>query len=212
MRFALIGLFVAALAAASVVNAQYYGGAWVDNRASTPGQAAAYGMASMARAAGQRNLLNSEAAINMEAARKANMENREQWTNTYFQMRDANKKYRAAESGPKPTMEDLVRYSQAGKPKRLSPSELDTISGEVSWPNVLQSAPYDQYRADLEALLGHRAASGALSFDDQQKLNQTKKAMLVQLKSQIRDMPPQEYTSAKRFVESLAYEARLPTG
>jgi hypothetical protein len=127
-------------------------------------------------------------------------------------MRDANKKYRAAEAGPKPTMEDLVRYAQAGKPKRLSPSELDAVSGEVSWPTVLQSAPYDQYRSEMETLLGHRAASGALSFGDQQKLDQAKKEMLAELKSQIRDIPPQEYTTAKRFVESLAYEAKLPTG
>ena len=33
---------------------------------------------------------------------------------------------------------------------------------------------------------------------------------MADLKKQVRDVPPQDYTVAKRFLESLAYEARLP--
>jgi hypothetical protein len=206
-------LTVAVLVMAGVAQAQpYYGGAWVDNRASTPGQAAAYGMAEMARGAGQYNLMTSEAAINMTEAQKRNMENREQWTNTYFQMRAANKQYREAERGPAPSMEDLVRYAQAGKPKQLSPSELDTISGDISWPTLLQTDQFSEYRSEIEELYAQRAQSGSLSWDDQRKVDQTAKALLKDLRANVRDLPPQEYMAAKRFVESLTYEARRPAG
>ena len=45
--------------------AQYYGGAYVNNKASTVGESYARGMGDVMRSQGMRNLANSEAAINM---------------------------------------------------------------------------------------------------------------------------------------------------
>jgi len=211
MRILAFGLLAGLLAFVSIAKGQYYGG-YVDNRAATPGESYARGLSDMTRSQSIANLNNSEAAINMTEAARKGMENRQQWTDTYFQMRDANRQYRAQERGPKATMEDAVRYAQLGKPAALSPSELDTVDGAISWPMLLQSPQYADYRAQLESLYAKRAEYGGITTDDYFQINRTTGAMLDALKTQVRNVPPAEYMAARRFIESLAYEARRPAG
>ena len=61
------------------------------HHASTAAEGAARGMADVVRSAGAANLMNSEAAINIEDARSKYIDNRMQATNTYFQMKTVNK-------------------------------------------------------------------------------------------------------------------------
>jgi len=208
MRVTLIG-FAVLLAGVGSAPGQYYGG-YYDNRASTPAEGAARGMSDIIRSQGQYNLATSAAAINVTEAQRRHIENREKWTNTYFQMRAENKAYRAAASRPKATMEDTVRWAQAGKPKRLSPSELDVVSGKINWPMLLQTDRFAKYRTELESLFTQRATAGATTKEVYWKISATTKSMLNELKGQISEVPPMDYTTARRFVQSLAYEARLP--
>jgi hypothetical protein len=115
-RMTVGGLLIIGLGA-SLALGQYYGGAYIDNSASTVGESYARGMADVVRSQGAANVMNSQAAINMTEAARRDMENREQWTDTYFQMRQKNKEYRAAEKRPRATREDWVRYAAAGKPE-----------------------------------------------------------------------------------------------
>jgi hypothetical protein len=180
------------------------------HHASTAGEGALRGMASVARSAGSYNLQTSQAAINMTEAQSNYIKNRDEATNTYFQMREANKEYRARARAPRPTMEALVRYAQAGKPKRMSASELDSVAGSVAWPTLLQVDRYADSRAKLEKLFAKRAEQGVISYEDQAQIAATTKAMLAELKGQVRDVPQMDYIAAKRFIESIAYEAKIP--
>lgn len=181
------------------------------HHASTAAEGALRGMASVARSAGSYNLQTSQAAINMTEAQRNYIQNRDEATDTYFQMRAANKEYRAQERGPRPSMEALVRYAQAGKPERLSPSELDTVAGTISWPPLLQTDRYAASRSKLEKLFAKRTDQGVISYEDQRQIGEATKAMLKELKGQVRDVPQMDYIAAKRFIESLAYEARIPS-
>jgi hypothetical protein len=223
MRSLIVLVAAAALAGAAVALAQtsqpiappsnsgYYG--WSGyHHASTAAEGAARGMADVVRSQGEANLSNSAAAINYGIARSNQIQNRSAWTSTYFQMREENRRARAAERRPRATMADLVRYAQAGKPKPLSPSELDLISGAVQWPMWLQIGDYAHGRAELEKVFASRASIGTISPADYMKVREVTTAMLGQLKGQIRDVPPAQYTAAKRFIESLAYEAARPLG
>jgi hypothetical protein len=169
-------------------------------------------MSDVIRSQGQYNLTTSAAAINMTEAQRNYIQNRDQWTNTYFQMRDANRKYRAAERSPRPSMESLVRFAQAGKPDRLSPGELDSVSGGISWPGLLQTDQYAAQRSELETLYAKRARDGALSTQDYIQADKLTKDMMAELKDKIRDVPQMDYIATKRFLQSLGYEARLPAG
>ncbi|MGI6416309.1 MAG: hypothetical protein ACOX1P_11625 [Thermoguttaceae bacterium] len=208
-RMTVGGLLIIGLGA-SLALGQYYGGAYIDNSASTVGESYARGMADVVRSQGAANVMNSQAAINMTEAARRDMENREQWTDTYFQMRQKNKEYRAAEKRPRATREDWVRYAAAGKPERLSPSELDSVTGKIKWPRVLMRSEFEASRTDLEALFAKRAAYGAGTWDDYSQIATTIKSAEQELKNVVSQVPPQDYTVAKRFLESLSYENRMP--
>lgn len=210
MKTSALGALAIVVVLGSWATAQYYGGAYVNNKASTVGESYARGMGDVIRSQGMANLANSEAAINMTEAVRRDMENRDQWTDTYFQMRQKNREYRAAERGPRPSREDFVRMAAAGRPEKLSPSELDSVTGEVKWPRALTRPEFADSRAELENLFAKRAAYGQSTWEDSNQISAIIKKMEADLKKIIRNVPPSDYTASKRFLDSLAYENRQP--
>ena len=199
---------------ANTASAQWY----VDNRASTVAQSYAQGYADVVRSQGINNLLNSQAAINVEQARSANMQNRLQWTQTYFEMRKMNREYRAAERGPTPSPEAFARWARDAAPDRLKSVQLDSITGRINWPTLLQQDQYAALRQSMEQAFTERAEKhGALAPDTALKINDDANKMmqlledsLQQSKAMNNPIPAYLYIDAKKFIESLAYEARFP--
>ena len=189
----------------STVNA--YGGWPGYGGASTAAGSALNGMASVISAKGDYNLSTSAAAINMTQAQKQEIENRQQWTNTYFDMRATNRKSREAERSPRPTMEQLVKMAQEGVPKPLGPGQMDPVAGRLNWPSALQQASFDSQREQVDQLFATRAKYGGLSYADQLAVRQTVETMFGELKSQIRDIPPQDYVACRNFLNSVTYAA-----
>lgn len=191
----------------------YYGGGYpVYTHSSTPAEGRLRGMGDLVRSAGSANLDNSAAAVNYSVARQNEIENRDRWTSTYFSMRQTNREARAAERGRQPTMEDAVRFAQAGRPRRLSPGEFDSVTGQVTWPLLLQTDAYASSRAQLEKILGERAEQGAISPNDYTTARQLVDAMLGQVKKQIKDVPPEQALRAQEFLRSLNFEIVQPVG
>jgi len=215
MRVVCAGVVMLLAGAATALAQDYYG--YVDppygdyHHASTAAEGAMSGMSRVVRSAGQYNLMTSQAAINMTEVQRNTIQNRAEWADTYFQMRAANREYRAQERGPRVSTERLARLAQAGKPQRLSPSELDSVTGAITWPIILQAQPFAAYRTQLESLFAARASRGTLSAEEYVQADKTTKAFLASLKERIRDFPAPDYIEAKKFLESLAYEARIPT-
>jgi len=106
---------------------------------STAAGSAATGMANVISARGDYNLSTSEAAVNMTQAQSNEIQNRQQYTDTYFQMRQTNTAAREAEAGPKPTMQELVKIAQEGVPTPLSPGEMDPVHGGLAYSDQMQA-------------------------------------------------------------------------
>jgi hypothetical protein len=187
-------------------NPNYY---W--HRATTPAEGYARGIAAMTYAQGQYNRLTAAARVTHAEAVRREIENREMAAETYFAMRQANREARAAERGPSPTSADLARWAEQAKPDRLSPSQLTPNTGEVSWPALLQADEFAAFRAELEETFAERAANGRIAAEERDQAQQTTKAMLEGLKKLVREVHPNDYIEARRFLKSLAYEAQLPT-
>ncbi len=190
----------------------YYGGYGGRSHSSTAAEGKLRGMGSLVRAQGEANLNNSAAAINYSAARRNEIENYSIRTQTYFEMRAYNRQARAAERGPRATMEQLVRFAQAGKPKPLSPSDVDTVNGTVDWPRWLKSDEFAADRQKVEKIFAARAHKGGLGRTDYMKAREVTDSMLAELKTQVRDTPPADYVASKQFLQSLAYAAGQPAG
>jgi hypothetical protein len=194
----------------------FYGGSggypYINNRATTVGQSYAYGLGDVIRSQGAYNLMTSKAAINATEAQRNEIQNNEQYANTYFQMRREQRAAVAEERGPRPTAEDLVRYAQMGKPKPLGPNQLDAVSGRIYWPRSLRTDQFASSRGILDELFAKRAKYGDISMEDLMKIRDETNNMINQLNQEIRDIPPMEYTTAKQFLLSLAYQVQLAVG
>ncbi len=180
----------------------YYGGA-----GTTAAGSSMTGMANAISAKGDYNLSTSAAAVNMTQAQKQEIQNRQDYTNTYFEMRATNQQAQAAERGPPPTAEQLARMAQETAPKQLSPSQLNAVTGKLEWPGALQLDMFAADRAGFEKLFVSYSQLGAMTYANQVKAREILNSMNAQLKSQVRELPPQVYTTCKNFLRSLMYTA-----
>jgi hypothetical protein len=156
-----------------------------------------------------KNLLDSQAAQNLEQARSQNIDNRMKWTKTYFEMKRYNQEYREANEKPRPTSEQLFRLAKEATPEPLSSQQLDPVTGEISWPKVLQQEEFAEPRQQLNQLYAQRAeSSGKLGFEQLQQASRLVEQMQLVLKRNVDNYPPQVYSSANAFLKRLDYQAR----
>ena len=181
--------------------------------ASTLEEGAARGLANIIASAGAGNYYHSQAARNYQEAVSRYLDNRLKAQQTYFEMRKYNREYRTAERGPRPTSEQMARFARDRAPDRLGTSELNPITGQIFWPEILEDEAFRDQRERLDDLFALRARyHGQIGPDQYLDLRRTVKSMDAQLKARITEYPPTDYVKAKNIIESLAYEASLTTG
>lgn len=191
----------------------YYGGSPYSYHSSTAAEGYGRGMGAVIRSMGQYNLNSSAAAINMTEARKKQLQNDKQWTETYFQMREINRQQRDAElARRRGKPEDWVRFAQAGKPKPLSASELNPVTGEIKWPILLTLPDFNAQRAELETLFAKRSYKGVLDGAEFMKAKNVVEEMAASLAKMIKEFPAGQYITAKNFLSSLSYATGQPVG
>jgi hypothetical protein len=162
------------------------------------------GAADFTRAAGYFNYWTSEALKNIQAARSMYLDNRVKATQVYFQMREMNRQYRAAERGPRPTPEDHARYAKMGAPQPLPAELIDPFTGKIYWPGVLNDEYFADYRARLNVLLTTPQPGSP------QEIQAAGRVLLEILADRVHLYNPSDYIAARRFVESLAYYTPAP--
>jgi hypothetical protein len=213
------GLWIAMVAGVSTAllpdtsSAQWGGGFGWGNWSSTAQQGAQMGLAAVVRSQGYANLQNSEAAKNWEQAKTLDMQNRSQWTETYFEMRKTNKAERAAAAGPPVTQEQAIRMARMAAPSRLGATQLDPVTGHIEYPLILTADIYKEYRSRLDSLFARRAASGgSIRYDDFVAIQDAVSQFTDALKSHISQYAAGDYGRARNFLDSLVHEARMPSG
>ncbi|MEX2176385.1 MAG: hypothetical protein WD872_18625 [Pirellulaceae bacterium] len=195
------------LISSSMAHAQYYGGGWGGGyHSSTVQEGAARGFADVVRAQGMNNLLNSEAAKNLEAARREDIENRVRATQAYFDIRRINQEYRESQRPQPLSMEQYVRLAREKAPDRLSVSQLDPLSGRLSWPLALRDAAYAEDRALLEQLFKERASGLGVNYLE---IDAAAERLQAKLAADLERFKPDDYIRANSFLDSLSYELRL---
>jgi len=166
------------------------------------------GMANVVRSAGYYNVMNSIATQNYEQAYSADLDNRLKATNTYFEMRRANRAARAEEAPPRATSAELAQYAADMAPKRLTSSELDPVNGSIDWPAILKDGRYDKFRDDVDRLFSQRVATSG-SPTNYREINAAIDTFRSTLIKNLSEYPPNVYMQARRFLDSLQYESRF---
>ena len=181
---------------------------WGDYRASTPAEGAAYGMASVVRAAGQYQLDSARAATEIEVAQDKYLDNRMKATQTFFEMRKMNREYRKEARGPALTYEQMYRLAQVTRPKELDSAQLDPVTGDITWPPYLRDKKYDELRNEIDAMFVKRSQDGVLAGEDYVKTMKLTEDLLDKLRDNIKDLTPSVFVDSKKFIESLQRMAR----
>ncbi len=212
MRVALLASLMV-LGATLLVHAQGYSpyftaiGPGSYHHASTAEEGAARGIADVIRSQGAANLMNSEAAINIQEARRRYIENRLQGTQTYFEMKQINQQYRNAQRSPPPTQQQAIRMSKSRLPDRLSANKIDPLTGQLSWPLGLRLDSLKEGRDRLEVLFAARADKGFLTPDQFIEVKQLTSEMTEEFRKYSQQLGGNASIEARKFLESLAYEA-----
>lgn len=186
-----------------------YGGGWGYGfaPANTAAGAAMMGMSQVISAEGQYNLATSAAAVNMAHATNLQLQNDMLATNTYFAMREANREARDRERGPRLTGEQLAKIARDGAPRPLTSYHADPITGTLQWPSALMQPSFTAHREVVDQEFSKRAQYGGLHYGDQMLVKNNIDAMYAALKSQIKQIPPQEYVACRDFLRTLNYTA-----
>jgi hypothetical protein len=179
---------------------------------STVGGSWLAGSAMQTAAAGQAALMGSLAAKNVQDAYQHWIENEKLREATYFDMRRMNISYRAEMHGPVATPEQLVAFSKARLPERLTTEQLDPERGQIKWPQVLLRDDFAPERAALEYLFAERATrpySTGLGTQNYREVRRVTDDMHDMLRSMLDIITPDEFIVGNRFLNSVAFEARF---
>jgi hypothetical protein len=194
------------LAIGGVTQAQWWGDGY---HSSTVEEGVQRGFADVVRSAGAANLMNSMASKNFEDARQKYIENRLQSTETFFEMRRVNREARDA-NRPRPlSTEQYVRLARLQAPDRLSVSQLDPLTGQITWPSVLMIDAFQENRETIERLFRERAG-GVNTFPE---IDEACQALVAKVRMSTNLFPqPNDFIRARNFAESLAFELRVAEG
>ncbi len=159
---------------------------------------------------GSSLLTSSQAAFSYQQAYSAYRENRLKYEQPYFQMRRENGSYRDA-MRQHATAEQIVESNKARLPGRLSPTEWDPGRGSVVWPAVLGTGGFANDRSQIDALFVARDAdpqAAGLGSDNFHQIRTSIGKMSNHLVAEIKQISPDEYIAARKFLKRLEFEAR----
>lgn len=156
------------------------------------------GEAEVIRSLGEYNLNTSEAAINVEEARRRAIENRKFRIETRNQLKQAWLERRRAKLSRKPRPQPIREVSRQ-KPVR---KVMDKTTGLIAWPRVLLAPQFEDFRAEFDGLAGKPQPGG----DFPQDVSELGKQMEAELKLWIGEMPAGDYIDAKKFIIQLVEE------
>lgn len=173
------------------------------------------GMGNLVRAEGQRNVLDSQAEINLqkavqenEKARSLHLEN-QQKIHAEKLKREREARARTLEDR-QTAIETRARQQQfmdAHRPQPLASNQLDPSTGAINWPRALMATTYDEGRKSLEEMIEKFTRYGSTS-DLTIQIVSTVNQLKTLLRSQILTMPMPEYTESRRFLDGLAASVR----
>lgn len=193
----------------------YYGGGYYDNGAS------------LIRAQGQATVDRSKAMINYQEARDKYIDNQKKLADTYVARQKAQREYNkelwatedefnkhqaelqaqiAAKNRKRTEEGKSMIYMNASSSQNnevLSPSQLNPATGKITWPESLQGSTYQASRDKMQELFSLKNSTG-LTPSLSRQIDEQAHVMKNELRGQIRNMLPNDYLSARGFIEGLA--------
>lgn len=166
------------------------------------------GTADIIRSSGQAAVDASQARINNEDARSKYIDNSLKWTEVYWQRKRLGEAELAKDfAKDRERREQWQEATRGRKPETLAPSQFDTQTGGLDWPDALQGPIYADYRKQIEAELQLQATTGTAANAD--TVRSLARQMQTVLKGQIREMSSNEYIASRKFLDRLVNQMAM---
>ena len=194
-------------------SAQWFGGFGnMGYHASTVVEGEGNAISAVTRSRGQYQLDASQARINNAQADAMVMQNRKQLATDYFETQNTNKQNRFGDYAEKKKQHEkdaLFRYGSEGRPTRLTSSELDPVTGQITWPIALEAPAFTQFIKPIdEAFVKRAETKSRFSFQTYQQVNRDCDGIEKELRVQMNEMGTNDYATARGFVRRLKREVR----
>ncbi len=194
-------------------SAQWFGGFGnMGYHASTVAEGEGNAISAVTRSRGQYQLDVSQARINNAQADAMVMQNRKQLATDYFETQNINKQNRFGDYAEKKKQHEkdaLFQYGSEGRPTRLTSSELDPVTGQITWPIALEAPAFAQFTKPIdEAFVKRAETKSRLSYQTYQQVNRDCDGIEKELRVQMNEMGTNDYATARGFVRRLKREVR----
>ena len=108
-------------------------------------------------------------------------------------------------------LRNLDSRGSVGRPRWLTTTALDPVTGAINWPAGLMPDKFLANRDVLDHMFADRAlANGAIGPQTHSEITGSINQMREILKSYISIYTPNQYIESRNFLNSLAHEASLP--
>ena len=213
----------AVLTAAGIASAQYspyhaphtgvpyVGSNWggIQHHSSTYEEGVQRGYADIIRSQGLRDLLQSQAAVNIEHARALYLENKVARVKTFYERRQIARD--AAQQKKLAREARVAKYAAIKAARRNRPvvvDQINTVTGEIQWPEVLQDRRFDASRRKLDRLMAERMSGlQGTAGESLRDIRQAATDLSVELKREFRTLPAGQYTVGRKFIVNLVEQA-----
>jgi hypothetical protein len=199
MRYVSIGALGLILLGTSALTGQV-----IYNSASTAAEGYANGVSNIISAQGQKNVSDSQAAINLTQARSSQIDNQVKSVNAYWEKKGIYNEHQQKELEAIDQKRNtyLSKYALTS----LTPEDFDRTTGAINWPRVLDQKQYEQFRLPLTKLFQQRAYAGALTGDEYMQATAASKNWRALLASQQNVYPSGVLSQMIRFILKLDRE------
>ena len=175
--------------------------------------------ADIIRSRAQANFVNAKARTENEVTRSARLDNDVKELATHIERRSINASTRFShlwEQGAKAraTKAELTEAARIAGVEldtamRLDESQLNRVSGRLSWPLLLQMEHFNRARKPVNQVFKTRALAGKINPDHYLPLIDWVKKIDAELIKNAENYPDEDLASAQDFLRRLTVEARL---
>jgi hypothetical protein len=162
------------------------------------------GLGAVINAQGQRNLSNSQAAINLTDARSNQIDNQVKSVNAFWEKNSIYQQHRQAELAEQEQKSEA--YLAEHGLKSLTPDQFDRTTGRITWLKVLEQKQYDPYRSKLDELFQKRAYQGFISGEEYAEATAAMKDWRAMIAKQRNEYPGPILDQMLKFILSVRRE------
>jgi hypothetical protein len=169
--------------------------------------------ADMVRARGEARRNWTQGMQNYEDARRRYIENVDRWNDVFLDRLRTQRQINAMRDDAQHEwqQETIAAYRRAQEvvhPEPLTSAELNRETGEITWPEALQDARFEEERQQLAELFSMRAR-GSDTGEVSRRISILVRLLELKLKNEIGEIPREEYAAASRFLDGLRSDAWL---